>query len=196
MANDGFTWKAHAHVDKFTAEQVEACKKELALGRDPTGAELIAFCDPVETADAPGNLVTRIGLQRFGNRLIGTGSWAAINATTGRIGVGNGTTAAAVTDTDLSAAAGAANRQFLVFDSAPTVGTGATSGVYTFVATFGTGVGNFAWQEWGIDGGTASGTTVTTDAPTTPGLINHQVISLGTKTGAQTWVMTVTITGS
>jgi len=62
------------------------------------------------------------------------------------------------------------------------------------VATFGTGVGNYHWQEWGVDGGTASGTTVTSEGNTTPGLINHKVTDLGTKTSAASWVFTVTIT--
>ena len=64
------------------------------------------------------------------------------------------------------------------------------------VSTFGTGVGNFAWNEWGLDGGTASGTTVTADTNTTPGLFNHRIpgSSLGTKTSAASWVFTVTVT--
>jgi hypothetical protein len=74
------------------------------------------------------------------------------------------------------------------------VGTGASSGVMTVVATFGTSVGNFHWQEWGIDGGTANGTTVTADGNTTPGLVNHKITDLGTKTSAASWVFTVTIT--
>jgi hypothetical protein len=125
---------------------------------------------------------------------VGTASNQALDATHARIGTGNSATAAVDTDTDLNAAAGSGNRQFQLVDSAPTVGSGASSGVVTMVATFGTGVGNYAWQEWGIDGGTASGTTVTSEGNTTPGLCNHKVTSLGTKTSAASWVFTITIT--
>ena len=72
------------------------------------------------------------------------------------------------------------------------IGTQVTLG--TFVATFGTTVGNFHWQEWGIDGGTADGTAVTSEGNTTPGLVNHKIADLGTKTSAASWVFTVTIT--
>jgi hypothetical protein len=152
------------------------------------------YATPYDVVTSEGNLLTRLGLQRIGDRLIGTGSNQALDATHTRIGVGNGTTAAATTDTDLSAAAGSSNRQFVVVDSAPTRGTGASSGVYTFVATHTTGLSNFHWQEWGIDGGTANGTTVTSDTNTTPGLFNHKVTDLGTKTSASAWVFTVTCT--
>jgi hypothetical protein len=149
---------------------------------------------PYETVEADGNLLTRLGRKRLIDRFVETASNVGIKTTTGRIGTGNSATAAVDTDTDLGAAAGSANRQFQMLDSAPSVGTGASSGVGTFVSTFGTGVGNYAWQEWGIDGGTAAGTTVTADTNTTPGLVNHKVTSLGTKTSAASWVFTVTIT--
>lgn len=193
VAVEGITWRAHAHVDKFTLEQVEACQRALGLDREPTGAELLAFCAPDDSIDSDGNLLTRLGLARIGNLLIGTASTQALDATHCRIGVGNSATAAATTDTDLGAAAGAGNRQFQLVDSR-TQGTGANSGVTTIVATFGTGVGNYHWQEWGLDGGTANGTTVTADTNTTPGLVNHKITDLGTKTSAASWVFTITIT--
>lgn len=191
---DSIRWRAHARVDKFTAAQeAEAILIAEAQGI-PLSQALLENFQPYEVSESVGNLLTRQGLRRLMDRLVGTSSNQALDATHCRIGTGNSNTAATATDTDLNAAAGASNRQFQLVDSAPSVGTGASSGVCTFVATFGTGVGNYAWQEWGIDGGTASGTTVTSEGNTTPGLCNHKVTSLGTKTSAASWVFTVTIT--
>ena len=200
-----FQWTAHAQVDKFTAAQeAEAILIGVADGRitvdeeglveGPLGIILKENFTPYETVHSEGNLLTRLGKKRLIDRFVETASNVGIKSTTGRIGTGNSATAAVDTDTDLGAAAGSANRQFQMLDSAPTVGTGASSGVGTFVSTFGTGVGNYAWAEWGIDGGTAAGTTVTADTNTTPGLINHKITALGTKTSAASWVFTVTIT--
>lgn len=190
---EGIRWHAHARVDKFDLAQIDACRSALGLEREPTGAELREFCAPRESVESDGNLLTRQGLRRLMDRLAGTASNQALDATHCRIGVGDSNTAAAATDTDLGASAGSSHRQFKLVDSV-TVGTGASSGVLTIVATFGTGVANFAWQEWGIDGGTADGTTVTSEGNTTPGLCNHKITSLGTKTSAASWVFTITIT--
>ena len=190
-----FRWTAHAQVDKFTAAQeAEAFVLATELERTDIGNILKEYFTPYETVHSEGNLLTRLGKKRLIDRFVETASNVGIKSTTGRIGTGNSATAAVDTDTDLGAAAGSANRQFQMLDSAPTVGTGASSGVGTFVATFGTGVGNYPWAEWGIDGGTAAGTTVTADTNTTPGLINHKITALGTKTSAASWVFTVTIT--
>ncbi len=46
--------KMHARVDKFTSEQIEACRIALNLDREPNGPELIAFCaaaESIETED-------------------------------------------------------------------------------------------------------------------------------------------------
>lgn len=194
---DGFKWNVTARVDKFTAEHEAAVLAQLdaeGAPRSELSKRLTEQFSPYDSIEVDGNLLTRIGRLRLIDRLVGTASNQAITATTGRIGVGNSNTAAADTQTDLQAAAGAGNRQFELLDSAPTVGTGASAGVVTLVATFETGDANFAWEEWGIDGGTADGTTVTTDGNTTPGLINRKVTALGTKTSAAAWVFTVTIT--
>lgn len=193
--DEGIKWRAHARVDKFYAwQEAEAILIAEAEGRSDLGNILKERFTPYETVESEGNLLTRLGRKRLIDRFVETASNVGIKTTTGRIGTGNSSTAAVDTDTDLAAAAGSANRQFQMLDSAPGVGSGASSGVGTFVATFGTGVGNYAWAEWGIDGGTAAGTTVTSDTNTTPGLVNRKVTSLGTKTSAASWVFTVTIT--
>lgn len=190
-------WRAHARVDKYDADQVRQCRADLGLHREPTGPELLAWAPANDFVEADGNLLTRLGLARLGNLFIGaTGAASqALNASHCRIGVGDTATAAATTDTDLGAASGSTHRQYKLVDSI-TQGTGASSGVTTIVATFATSQANFPWAEWGIDGGTGDGTTVTSETASTPGLCNHKITSLGTKTSSATWVFTCTITVS
>lgn len=191
MNIDSVQWHAHARVDKFTLDQVLACQLALGLKREPISHELLMFCSPDDFIEAEGNLLTRQGKKRLMDRLLGTASNQALDATHCRIGVGDSSASAIDTQTDLQATT---NKYFKLVDSAPSVGTGASAGVGTFVATFGTTVGNFVWNEWGIDGGTGSTATVTADTNATPGLINRKVTALGTKTASAVWVFTVTIT--
>ncbi len=192
--SDSVLWKPRITVRTYTAEQ-EAAAKIIAIKRGiPLSQAFHENFAPIEVVEDIGNALTRQGLRRIMDRLAGTASNQALDATHCRIGVGDGSTAFANTDTDLSAAAGSTHRQFELVDSAPSVGTGASSGVLTFVATFETGDANFPWTEWGIDGGTADGTTVTSEGNTTPGLINRKVTSLVTKTSSVAATITVTIT--
>lgn len=132
-----------------------------------------------------GNLITNAGWTRLMNLLTAQSATQALDATHARIGVGNSNTAETYTDTDLGAAAGSANRWFQLVSGAGTLGTRTLA----FSATFGTADGNFAWNEFGLDFGTASGNTVT--AP----LFNHKAsIAQGTKASGQTWTATATLT--
>lgn len=217
-------WHAHGHVDVFTLDQIAACASQLehesygvyaarlvaakqtprpqhvwlldrANHAEPIGAELLAFCAPDDFADVSGNLVTNLGLTRLGKCLFGLSSYSTIDGTTrGRIGVGDTATAATTADTDLGAAAGSTHRQFARLDSIPTV----TNGSWVLVATHATGVSNFAWNEWAIDGGIAAGTTVTSDTASTPGLFNHRIpgSTLITKSASSSAVFTATLTVS
>lgn len=164
---EAFTWEAHGTVEKWHDT-----------------ADYEAGAEPDEVVEAPGNSLLTAGIARLEDLLIGAGGQAYDNTHT-RIGVGNSTSGVSISDTDLFASSGSSNRQFMVMDATYPSRSGS---VITFRATFGTSVGNFAWQEWGIDGGTVNGTTVT--AP----LLNRKVVSLGTKSGGATWVFTVTIT--
>lgn len=94
-----------------------------------------------------------------------------------KIGAGDSVTAFDAAQTDLQAAANKFRQ-----------GMEATypqrsANVLTFRALFATGDANFAWQEWGIFNAAAAGT-----------MMNRVVASLGTKTSAQSWQMTATIT--
>lgn len=139
---------------------------------------------PFEITETDGNLLTTAGLGRIAT-LINAGTGNLIASTTARVGAGNGVTAAAIGDTDLSASAGSSNRWF------QTCTVTVPSNVWTFVAVFGSTDGNFAWAEWGIDVGTA---TVSSSATVSAVLLNRKVASNGTKASGQTWTATATIT--
>lgn len=99
------------------------------------------------------------------------------NNAAAHIGVGDSTTAFAAAQTDLQAAS---NKLRKAMDA--TFPTRATN-VLTFKSTFATGDANFAWQEWAVFNASTAGT-----------MFNRKVESLGTKTSAQSWAFTVTLT--
>lgn len=93
------------------------------------------------------------------------------------IGVGDSATAFAAGQTDLQAST---NKFRKIMDATyPQV----AANVSTYRATFGTSEANFAWQEWGVFNASSGGT-----------MLSRKVESLGTKTSAQQWVFTVTLT--
>lgn len=179
----------HWLIDRFDADQTAWVqgRSRLAAPRAADFARLGVL--PYETTEAHGNLVTTAGLTRLTSLLIAGGGQAITN-TSARIGVGNATSpAAAIGDTNLSAAAGSSNRWFQPMDATyPQV----SAGVVTFKSTFGTADGNFIWNEFGIDIGTP---TVTASATVNATLFNHKTsISQGTKAAGQTWATTATVT--
>jgi len=196
---DGARWRVHAHVDKWDADQTEWVAKRSGLlvpgqrvaRRGPAAPTARHFEDlkvcPGEVVDQPGNLLVTAGLTRLLSLLNGAGGQAATNTAT-RLGTGNGAGSAAAGDTDLSAAAGSANRWFQIMDATfPSVATN----VLTAKATFATGDGNYAWNEWGLDIGTP---TVTSSAVVNATLLNHKTsAALGTKASGS-WALTVTVT--
>lgn len=185
--HDPLKWRVHALVEKWSPE-------ETAWALRRTGASWLSgnqMCRVVgpasEFAEAAGNLLTTAGLNRLTSLLIAGGGQGITN-TSARLGTGNSTTAEAVGQTDLQAAAGSTNRWFQVMDASfPTQ----SNGVVTLKSTFGTADGNFAWQEWGVDVGTP---TVTSGNTVAALLFNRKVASLGTKASGATWALTATIT--
>lgn len=93
------------------------------------------------------------------------------------LGVGDSTTAFVATQTDLVAST---NKLRKAMDATyPQV----AANVLTFRSTFATSDANFAWQEWAVFNASSGGT-----------MMSRKVESLGTKTSAQSWQLTVTIT--
>jgi len=145
--------------------------------------------EPEECVEINGNLLLNAGIQRMEDNLIAVPAATAVfDNTHSRIGVGDSNTAEAATQTDLQAVAGATHRQFKLqvatYPQRP--GSNGNQSV-DWRSDFLTGEANFAWQEWGVDNGTANATTVA--AP----MLNRKVQSLGTKTTG-TWTMTGTLT--
>jgi hypothetical protein len=175
LQHDDVRWRVHWTVDKYTGawtpEQVAAGDAEVAL---------------YERLEREGNLLLIGGASALFQYMLGNGTTTAAQALTyfnnanARIGVGDSTTAAADTQTALQAAT---NKLFKAMDATypqhtDSTGTAGSKSV-TFKSTFGTADANFAWQEWGIDNGTR--------------LLNRKVESLGTKTSAATWALTITL---
>jgi hypothetical protein len=143
---------------------------------------------PFLVTETAGNLITNAGYQAMLASATGTGT-PMFTTAKGRLGVGDTTPTPAYADTDLAAAAGATHRLYKFMAAAPTVGT-STNKTWTFVATFQSGDFNYAWNEFGMDQGTADGNTVTAV------FFNHAASAQGTKTTGQVWTATATMTFS
>ena len=118
--------------------------------------------------------------QAFRNHLVTAaagGVVTAFNTANAHIGVGDSATAFASSQTDLQAATNKLRRPMAA--GYPTV----AANVLTFRAVFAPGEANHAWAEWAVFNG-ASGAT----------MLNRKVEALGTKTSAQAWEITVTLT--
>jgi hypothetical protein len=187
--SESFVWRC----EKWSEEAVEFCRRkleqrgEILVAPAGIGSDILRRLvgEPEEAVTIEGNLLMNAGIQRMEDNLITVpAATAVLDNTHARLGVGNSATAEAATQTDLQAAAGAANRQFKMMNAgSPT----RASQTLSFIADFLTGEANFIWNEWCIDNGTASGTTVT--AP----MFNRKVASLGTKASG-TWTLTGQVT--
>jgi len=183
---DGINWNARLEIRRWDEDATARAAARLGTAQ-PTAEDFdrLGIAPYIETAIDPANLLTTAGIGRIVT-LVNAGTGNLISSTTARVGVGDGAGTAAIGDTDLSASAGSTHRWF------QTCTVTSPSNVLTFAATFGTADGNFAWNEWGIDIGTA---TVTSSNTVNAVLLNHKTsIAQGTKASGQTWTATATIT--
>ena len=133
---------------------------------------------PFEVKEVEGNLALNEGIGEFLLLLTG-GSATAYNNANSRLGVGDSSTAAAATQTDLQAAT---NKLYKAVDATyPTI----ADQTVTFRATFGSAEANFAWEEYTVDNGATAAKN-----------LNRKVSSLSTKLSGQTWVLDLQITWS
>jgi hypothetical protein len=125
-----------------------------------------------------GNCLLNEGIQYLLDIIIGVeGSptlWDAANA---RVGVGDDTTAASASQTDLIAAS---NKTYASMDSTYPQRSGQT---IIFRGTYGDGQAEYSWEEYVVDNGAVSGKT-----------LNRKVESKGTKGSGESWSLTVEIT--
>lgn len=184
--HDAVRWRAHWTIDKFD-DPTGAIGQALEAG-----ADLDAFADQlIEHVTRDGNLLMYGGASCLWQCLLGNGTGTGGQALTffnngnAAIGVGDSTTAAAATQTDLQAATNKLRKAMDATYPSHTDGTGSGAATVTFRATFGSSDANFAWQEWIVANSPTAGTGRA---------LNRKVESLGTKASGTTWVFTVTLT--
>jgi hypothetical protein len=145
--------------------------------------------DEADLLEAPivieGNIVTYGGVSALWESLIGATTYPYFSNTNAAIEVGDSTTAAAATQTALQAATNFARVGMDATYPQHTAGTGsATNAQIVFRSTFGSAVGNFVWNEWGIFNNVTHGSGV---------MLNRKQEALGTKAANSTWQLTVTL---
>ena len=163
-------WRCQWKLEKREGD-INACK---------TPEERLKFLEetvPYKVMEGEGNLMLNEGINALWSILCETtpteDRYTAANA---RIGVGNGTTAAAATDTGLVGGSTA----FKAMESGfPTFGSAQKA---VFKSSFGDADANFAWDEWTVDNGATPNKN-----------LNRKVESLGTKSSG-TWTLEVAIT--
>lgn len=186
-ASDRQFWHCTTHLDKYEGAIDYALPKHNGLAVREDGLIIEAF----EQVEIEGNVLTIGGASVQWQTLIGNGTTTADQVLTyfsnarAAIGVGDSTTAAADTQTDLQAATNKLRRAMdatypLHSDSNSVVGAKSIS----FRSTFATADANWVWNEWGVfNSATAA----------TGRMLNRKVEALGTKTSAATWVLTITL---
>lgn len=123
--------------------------------------------------------LTNAGRNWLATAIMNSGPPTFFDNTNAYLGSGDSSTAFDVTHTDLQAAS---NKLRKAMDATyPQLATN----VLTYRSTFATGDANWAWQEWALFNAAAAGA-----------MICRKVESLGTKTSAQSWQLTATITVS
>jgi hypothetical protein len=171
--NNLISWHGLARVEKYDATDdvtpiYHGAEGDLRLnpvwGRRAT---------PYEVIEAE-NLMLTAGATLVLNRLAGISS-TAIDATNGRIAVGDGVTAVSAGQTDLQGT----NKYRQVFDAVPTVSGNQLQAVATVIA----GNATFTWNEAGL-ANAASGAT----------LVNRFLQSFGAKGAGTQWILTITVT--
>lgn len=167
--------KRHEDVAAFLAlhgldREADRFRRESELGC--AMAEFFGRYRPYEVIEATGNLLVNAGIQLMEDALIGTAVTAFSNANA-RIGVGDSTTAAAATQTDLQAAT---NKLRKAMDATFPSRAGQT---LSFKSTFADAEANWAWQEQACFNAASAGT-----------MLNRRVQNLGTKTTGS-WSLTL-----
>jgi hypothetical protein len=143
---------------------------------------------PYERVIGTPQLLTYGGASCLWECLIGNGTTTAAQTLTyfnngnAYIGVGDSTTAAAATQTDLSASSNKLRKAMDATYPQHTDATTSGAASIVFRSTFGTSDANYAWNEWAIFNGSSGGR-----------MLNRKVESLGTKASGS-WVLTLTLT--
>jgi hypothetical protein len=165
-------WRAQWRVEKYANDE------EYAAG------------NAYEVIEREGNQLMHGGASTVWQCLIGNGTTTADDTKTyfsnarAAIGVGDSTTAAAPTQTNLQAATNKLRKAMEATYPQHTEGTASGNASVTFRSAFGSTDANFAWQEWGVFNSVTDGNGR---------MLNRKVESLGTKASGSTWTLTVTL---
>jgi hypothetical protein len=136
--------------------------------------EFHILCSPYEVIEGEGNCLLNTGIDEMWDLITGASSDYFNNANA-QIGVGDSSTAADPSQTDLQAAT---NKTYKGMESGyPT----STNQKATFKSSFGDSDANYAWNEWVVKQASSSI------------CLNRKVESLGTKSSG-TWTLEVDIT--
>lgn len=155
-------WRADWQIAKYRGDSVEAA-------------------DLLDVVRFGNNLLMYGGASALWERLIGTGV-TAFDASNAYLGVGNSTTAAAATQTDLQGASKTRKAMDSTYPS-HTDGTGTSAAAQiVYRSTFDSSSGNHAWQEFGLFNASTAGR-----------MLNRKVEDHGTK-ATDTWVLSLTLT--
>lgn len=188
-------WHCRTRLEKWDVPRLDLAPADLVTLDQLSGEEQVRLLRALGIAprvdEREGNLLMYGGASCQWQTLMGNGTTTAGQALTyfsnaqAAIGVGDSTTAAAATQTNLQAAT---NKLRKAMDATyPTHTDGVVSGAATatYRSTFATGDANYAWQEWGVFNSATDGTGR---------MLNRKVESLGTKTSAAAWTFTVALT--
>jgi hypothetical protein len=156
------------------------CRYRLSKYREDIGPyrgredEFHRLFRPCEVQEGEGNCLLNTGIDEMWDLIAGDSSNHFNNAGA-QIGVGDSSTAASPSQTDLQAAS---NKTYKAMESGyPTT----SSQKVTFKSSFGDSDANYAWNEWVVKQATSGK------------CLNRKVESLGTKSGG-TWTLEVSIT--
>lgn len=191
MASDGLDWHASCRVDKYSADQVAWLRKERDV-LNPKAADFLKWGLTPEdgVVELDGNLLVTAGLSNITALLTGSAG-VTFSTTQGVCGVGSFTTAATVADVALGGNGSSATAWYQALDSAPVVSGGQISAV----STFGSGVANFAWNEWcwaAVVAPITAGAALAS-VGTTPVMFNHKVAALGSKISGSAWTLNTSV---
>lgn len=175
IAHEPIRWRCHTRLEKYDAgiEDVRS-----------------GTVEPTEVTELEGNTlliggadVVWLGIKNGLTATTGQGNTFFDNANAG-IRVGNSTTAATSTQTNLQGSTNYTKGMDATFPT-HTTGTGtSTSQKILYKATFSTAEANFTWNEWGV---------VNTTSTSGGRMLNRKVEGLGTKSTSATWAFTVTL---
>lgn len=146
-----------------------------------TPEQRLAFLEqvkPFEIIEGEDNCLLNTGIDEMWDLITGvvTGATHIFDNAAAQIGVGDSSTGASATQTDLQAAA---NKTYKGMEATfPT----STSQKATFKSSFGSSDANYAWNEWVVKHSTSAK------------CLNRKVDTMGTKASGSTWTLEVSIT--